>query len=40
MPARRIQQQTPKPTEPKRPLAEIIREHWSEQLELGGSKAL
>jgi len=28
-----------KPSEPKRPLAEVIRENWSDKLELGGSKS-
>jgi len=27
------------PSEPKKPLAEVIRENWSDKLELGGSKS-
>ena len=39
MPARQAKQQTSKPLESKRPLAEVIRENWSDKLELGGSKS-
>ena len=28
-----------KPPEPKKPLRELIRENWSDKLELGGSKS-
>jgi hypothetical protein len=31
--------QAPKLPEPKKPLREVIRENWSDELELGGSKS-